>query len=102
MKIFSRLKRHPSLCCRDVNEFLALYVEGGLDDEVRDRFETHLSRCPQCSGFLAQYRTTVDMVHEAEDAPPPPDVLVEATLSFLRRHFDDESDAPRPRSSGGS
>src|SRR5690606_36127448 len=97
MKLFSRRKRHEHLCCRDVNEFLAVYVEDGLDDEVRTRFESHLGRCPQCAEYLAQYRTTMDMVHQTDEVPSPPDVLVDRTLEFLRRHYDENKAEEGPR-----
>ena len=90
MSIFSKHKNGPSLCCRDVNEFLAVYMEDGLDEDVRARFESHLGKCPQCSEYLAQYRTTVDMVHETDEIPSPPDVLVDRTLAFLRQHYKEE------------
>lgn len=89
MSIFSKFKRPAPLCCRDVNEFLAVYLEDGLNEDVRTKFESHVNRCSQCSDYLQQYRTTVDMVREAEPVPPPPDVLVDYTLAFLREHYDE-------------
>lgn len=84
--------RDPSLCCRDVNEFLAVYLENGLDESVRQRFEAHVGHCSQCSAYLDQYRATVSMVQESEPVPPPPDILVDYTLAFLRQHYDDQKE----------
>lgn len=92
MSIFSKLKSGSSLCCRDVNEFLVLYLEEGLDENVRRRFEAHLGQCSKCSAYLDQYRTTVSMVHESEPVPPPPEVLVDYTLAFIREHYDESED----------
>ena len=90
-------KNDPSLCCRDVNDFLAVYLEDGLDEQVRARFEAHVGHCPKCSDYFRQYRTTVEMVHEAGDIPPPPEVLVDATLAFLRKHLGDDEATKRGR-----
>lgn len=80
---------HGSLTCRDVNDFLVDYLEEGLDDQVRDRFESHLEQCPKCTSCLDEYRSLVKLIHEADEVPRPPDLLVDYTLAFLRQHYGD-------------
>ncbi len=76
------------LTCRDVNDFLALYLDDRLDDELKERFERHMARCSSCLCYFEQYRDTTLLVREAGELPePPPDELVDTTLAFLRDHI---------------
>lgn len=86
--------RRSELSCRDVNDFLAAYGEGELEDGLRDRFENHLDRCPCCKAYLDQYQTTVALVQEAgaDQEVCPPDELVQLTLAFLRENLAAEED----------
>ena len=77
------------LSCEDVNDFIVEYLEGTLDDRTRRRFEKHIANCPACSTYLDQYRETVTLVKEEAAPPEPPEELVDATLDFLRQHYDD-------------
>lgn len=79
------------LTCEDVNAFIVDYLEGTLDDRTRRRFEKHIANCGVCSTYLDQYRETVTLVKEeaAEHPPEPPEELVDATLDFLRQHYDE-------------
>lgn len=76
------------LTCEDVNDFLIDYLDGTLDENMRERFEAHIAKCEQCRRYLEQYRQTVDMVKEFDEMPEPPDELVEKTLTFLRNRVD--------------
>lgn len=83
-----RNRLHPvRLTCEDVNHFLAAYLDGSMDADVRARFETHLRHCPNCDRYFEQYQATIETVHDAGGTPYPPE-LVERTLSFLREHLD--------------
>ncbi len=73
--------RGPS--CEEVNRFLADYLEGALPDKTHARFRTHIEKCPDCSVFFEQYKTTIEWVREDRDLKIPED-LVEHTLEFLR------------------
>lgn len=80
-----RLMRRYMLTCRDVNEFLAAYLDDRLPDDLQDRFEKHIGRCSHCLTYLEQYRTTTLLVREAGELPEdPPEALIESTLTFLR------------------
>lgn len=45
--------------CRDLVELVTEYLEGTLDSSVRKRFEAHLSICPLCAEYVAQFRITI-------------------------------------------
>ena len=74
--------------CRDLTEFLAEYVGGELDTAIRDNFEAHIARCPDCVVFIAQYRRTIQVSHAAFDevqSEPLPEALVKAIVSAMKR-----------------
>jgi anti-sigma factor RsiW len=67
------------------------YLTGELSPEVLERFERHLSRCRNCTEYLAQYRATIAagrtaFQDEAADVPTEvPEDLVQAILASWRR-----------------
>jgi anti-sigma factor RsiW len=73
--------------CKDVASFILEYLENELDAATRARFEYHLSICPNCVCYLAQYKATIAAGHEAFREPsgalPPevPEDLVRAILA---------------------
>ena len=59
--------------CRKVMEFIFLFFDGELGEEVRGRLEHHLSRCPGCSHRLKYTRKLLILVRERctrQMAPP--------------------------------
>lgn len=79
-----------SMTCRELASFLADYLEGELPANVHQAFEHHLSVCPNCVQYLADYRRAValgrgaydhDAAAVAEDAP---EELVTAILAARR------------------
>ncbi|MFQ5570913.1 MAG: anti-sigma factor family protein [Rhodothermales bacterium] len=88
LRTFRHWFRRP-LNCEDVNRFIVDYLEETIPPRTRARFETHISKCPTCGPYFQQYLQTVELVSEAGTIhPDPPEKLVEATLSFLREHYD--------------
>jgi anti-sigma factor RsiW len=77
--------------CREATEFLTDYIAGDLDPAVTAVFERHISRCPNCQVFLAQFKDTVAAGSRAYDDPDlaatatMPEDLVAAILSTVRR-----------------
>ena len=78
------------MTCRDVIEFLAEYLDGGLSSGTRAEFERHLSLCESCRAYLATYRVTIrasrlttaqkdDLLDDA------PEELIEAILQSRSR-----------------
>ena len=79
------------MTCREFADFMFDYLSGDLGAEVRSLFERHLSRCPNCHTYLAQYRATVSAGKAAfaePDGALPEDVpedLIQAILTSRRR-----------------
>ena len=78
------------LTCREVVEFLWRYEENELSPAERVAFDAHLADCPCCGTYLATYRETVALEHEAFrdlDAWVPesvPEDLVKGILAARR------------------
>lgn len=79
------------MTCRDLAEFLGEYVDGALPADVVESFESHLTRCPSCREYLAQYTGTIEAGRRAcsEDdraaLPAMPEELVRAILEACKR-----------------
>ena len=80
------------MTCRELADFILDYLDGGLAADVRDRFERHLTRCPNCRRYIAAYETTVSLGRRAfddETATPDrtgaPEDLIKAILSSRPR-----------------
>jgi anti-sigma factor RsiW len=48
--------------CRQVVELMTDYLDGTLSAADRLKFEEHIAGCDGCRAYLAQMRTTRDMV----------------------------------------
>lgn len=49
------------LTCKELVELVTEYLEGGLTDSERERFEEHVTVCAGCSNYLDQIRTTIEI-----------------------------------------
>ena len=66
------------LTCQQAVELVTDYLEGTLSRKQRRRFEKHLRGCPNCSAYLQQIRTTIELAGHVE-----PDQLDETTRNGL-------------------
>ena len=79
------------MTCRELTSFIGEYLAGELDIEVRTTFDRHLSVCPNCRQYVADYQRTVQLsrstISDADDPVPGdvPDALVSAILAARRR-----------------
>jgi anti-sigma factor RsiW len=48
-----------TLTCQELVELVTAYLEGGLSDTDRARFEDHIAVCDGCTNYLEQMRTTI-------------------------------------------
>jgi anti-sigma factor RsiW len=48
-----------TLTCQELVELVTAYLEGGLSDADRARFEEHIAVCDGCTNYLEQMRTTI-------------------------------------------
>jgi anti-sigma factor RsiW len=76
--------------CREFADFLADYLSGELNADVRTQFDRHLSLCPNCQKYLAGYRSTIALGKSAfshpDDRVPAdvPEELVRAIMAARR------------------
>ena len=80
------------MTCRELADFILDYLDGGLAADVRERFEGHLTRCPNCRRYIAAYETTVSLGRRAfddesatADRTGAPEDLIQAILSARPR-----------------
>jgi anti-sigma factor RsiW len=82
--------------CRELADFLMNYLDGELAGDVRERFEDHLTRCPNCVKYLSAYEKTSELSRkalaalEADPEKPAtgagaPDELIRAILAARPR-----------------
>jgi anti-sigma factor RsiW len=75
-----------TLTCRACADFLADYLSGELETDVRAAFEVHLDRCRNCRTYLEQYAAVIAAGQRAcqqeneAAAHAMPDELVRAIL----------------------
>jgi anti-sigma factor RsiW len=80
------MTERPYITCRELVEFLDLYLEGELPPDRTAEFERHLSVCEPCVRYISTYRTSIALGKEAcrpgllTDADVPEE-LVTAILS---------------------
>jgi anti-sigma factor RsiW len=75
------------MTCRQVVELMTDYLEGTLPAADRARFEEHIAGCDGCRAYLAQLRTTRDVIGRIADEPMPAQVereLIEAFQNWRR------------------
>ena len=69
------------ITCRELIEFLHLYLDGELPPERVAEFERHLSVCDSCVSYLATYRATIALGKAAcDDLDSPVGAEVPADL----------------------
>jgi len=82
------LERPPDDCtitCRELTSFIADYLAGELQADVRRAFEHHLSLCPNCVQYVADYRRTVALSRNAydDDATAVPEDVPQELLKAI-------------------
>jgi anti-sigma factor RsiW len=69
--------------CRETIDELLAYLEGGLTEEARAKFEEHFSGCQPCEEFLATYKQTSKLCKTALATKMPGEFASKLT-DFLR------------------
>jgi anti-sigma factor RsiW len=52
------------MTCEEFVELVTAYLEETMPDEHRLAFDEHMALCPGCDTYLAQFRTTIDLLGE--------------------------------------
>jgi anti-sigma factor RsiW len=83
----------PYITCRELIEFLHLYLDGELSADRVAEFERHLSVCDSCVHYLETYRQTIALGKAAcgeLDAPVGSEVPEELVAAILKANRGDE------------
>ena len=74
------------MTCRDLAEFMGMYLAGELPADVLGAFEHHIALCPNCERYLAQYRDSIALGRVAfgeAEAVMPSDVPADLVAAIL-------------------
>ncbi len=52
---------HDNLTCEELVEIVTEYLENGMTDAERSRFEEHVAVCEGCANHLDQIRVTIEV-----------------------------------------
>lgn len=83
-------EERPYITCRELLDFLYLYLADELPEDRRVEFDRHLSVCDPCRAYIRQYEETIRLGKAAfaDPASPiadTPDDLVRAILEARRK-----------------
>ena len=67
------------LTCQELVELVTDYLDGVLSRRDRKRFEKHISGCPNCTEYVAQFRETIRLTGTLKDQ----DISSEAAEDLL-------------------
>ncbi len=73
------------ITCRQFEDFIIDYLEGGLTDHQRRLFEIHLKICRECREYLAAYKAGMDAAKQglSDDAALLPDEVPEDLVAAV-------------------
>ncbi len=78
--IWDRIRgRQPELSCIELVEIVTDYLEGGMSEAERRRFDAHIAECDGCTNYVDQIRTTIVTVGRVR----PDDLSDEAKADLL-------------------
>jgi anti-sigma factor RsiW len=84
------MSTRPYITCRELIEFLHLYIDGELPLDRRAEFDRHLSVCDSCVHYIETYKTASALARNAWTEPEAPvgedvpEELVSAILAARR------------------
>jgi len=79
-------RERPYITCRELLDFLYLYLENELPGDRRIEFERHLGVCEACREYIRQYEESIRLGRDAYADPDrpaadeAPEELVQAIL----------------------
>lgn len=83
-------EERPYITCRELLDFLHLYLEDELPEERRSEFDRHLSVCDPCRAYIRQYEEAIRLgkaafADPAAPAADTPEELVQAILKSRKK-----------------
>jgi anti-sigma factor RsiW len=76
--------------CRDIIQFLMMYLDDELPENVKACFDMHMQMCPDCVHYMQTYQKTVEITkiscqeHSHEQCAEIPEALVQAIIAARR------------------
>ena len=82
--IWKRIRgtNRPDLTCRELVELVTDYLEGGLTEGERKRFEAHVSECTGCDNYIDQMQMTVQLAGRLREDELPAEVEAALIRAF--------------------
>jgi anti-sigma factor RsiW len=80
--------RRKDIVCQQAVELVTAYLEGALSRRERRRFEAHLRACPNCSAYLEQIKTTIELSGAVEPEDLTPEARRDLTDLYRRWRSD--------------
>lgn len=78
----------PYITCRELLDFLYLYLESALPEDRRTEFDRHLAVCDACQEYIRRYQDTIRLGQAAyadAGADELPEELARAILEARRK-----------------
>jgi anti-sigma factor RsiW len=72
----------PEMPCQELVEVITDYLENGLAERDRRRFEAHLAECEACRDYLEQFRQTIALAGRVEPERLPARMREELLTAF--------------------
>ncbi len=78
------------LTCKEFDEFMVDYLEGGLPVWQKFMYWLHVRMCRECAYFIRQYRRVIALGHGAFDSPDDavpdsvPEELIQAAIAHRK------------------
>lgn len=72
------------ICCRECLELLNDYVDGTLDEKIKESLEDHFNDCPPCISFLNTYKSTSKVCKETLSAEEIPEIVQVKLREFVQ------------------
>ena len=74
------------MTCQEATSFISDYLAGELDAETRAAFDYHLSLCPNCVQYVADFERTIQLGQGAYPAAEDPgaDVPEDVVAAILK------------------
>jgi len=71
--------------CRNAVNELSNYLDGELDEELKETIQTHLGKCHHCHAVFDTTRKTIDLYCDGKLFPLPDDVRARLHDALRRR-----------------
>jgi anti-sigma factor RsiW len=66
---------HDHAKCRQFFERLSELIDGELDQDTSRKITQHIESCPECCRCWNTFKKSVEIFHQLEAAPVPPEFL---------------------------